>query len=342
MLAQKEEKDIEIEAKYQKIKDGLYFLVRHSGTDCKPWPRKVLTPMTRYEQRIATDALHAMSFFQGAFGVDCYINLFGLEQRNPNCILLDLDNADIEKGLASTLRIIDQKLGGTPSVYHTGRGYHILQPIKCPAPLETIPELMELDTEPSNKFLQFAKRYLSNGKADDKHNPALKSSLTRIPNSTNSKNGNRVTIIQEWDGYMPYYRQLYDVFYDELKRKKQKEERRIERYKKNNNNHSYHTIGTAVLIPQCYLYVEKLLKTPLEDDRKLAVGIILSRYLINVKKLECEQAYEIIWQWLDKCANLRRLEPSRSYFDRYVVRYQLELAQENGIPAMTEHTLRTD
>jgi hypothetical protein len=56
--------------------------------------------------------------------------------------------------------------------------------------------------------------------------------------------------------------------------------------------------------------------------------------------LEYEKAYEIIWQWLEECAKLRRLEPSRSYFDRYVVKHQLELAQDNGIPAMTESTLQ--
>jgi hypothetical protein len=113
---------------------------------------------------------------------------------------------------------------------------------------------------------------------------------------------------------------------------------------KNNNNRFYSpgTFSSSVTSPQ-YRYIEdKLLKTPLEDDRKLVVGIILSRYLINVKRLEKEKAYEIIWQWLDMCAKLRPLEPSKSYFDRYVVKQELKNAQENGIPAMTERTLRTD
>jgi hypothetical protein len=66
----------------------------------------------------------------------------------------------------------------------------------------------------------------------------------------------------------------------------------------------------------------------------------LSRYLINIKRLEYEQAYEIIWQWLDMCAKLRPLQPRKSQFDRDVVKRELKQAQENGIPAMTENTLQ--
>jgi hypothetical protein len=335
VLAQKEEQDIEI--KYQNIKAGLEFLLRHFGTG-RHWPRKIQTAATNdRRQYTASSVFHAMTYFRGALGQDCRINIFALEQTNPNCILIDLDD---NNALAETLSTIDKKIGGTPSVYHTGRGYHILQPIKCDIALETIPELTELESEPSNKFLQFAKRYLSNGKADPAHNPALKSCLTRIPNSINSKNGNEVKIIQEWDGYRPYYRQLYDAFYDELKRKKQFQ-RQKHQARNNNNKYSY-SIGTYAVPQNYYPYIEKLLETSIEDNRKLVVGLILSRYLINIKRLEYEKAYDEIWQWLDKCSQLRRLEPSASYFDRYVVQYQLERAKDNGMPPMSENRLRSD
>jgi hypothetical protein len=42
------------------------------------------------------------------------------------------------------------------------------------------------------------------------------------------------------------------------------------------------------------------------------------------------------------CAKLRPLQPRKSQFDREVVRYQLELAQKNSIPAMTENTLQSN
>src|SRR5215216_2928379 len=176
-----QQEDLAIEAKYKKIEQGLEFLLRHFGPyrHNRLWPRKLSTPATNFEQKPAYDSQHAMSFFRGAFGVDCRINIFALEQTNPNCILIDLDD---NNALADTLSIIDKKIGGTPSVYHTGRGYHILQPIKCDIALETISELTELEPEPSKKFLQFAEDYLTNNKADGSHNPALKSCLT-IDNS---------------------------------------------------------------------------------------------------------------------------------------------------------------
>ena len=68
--------------------------------------------------------------------------------------------------------------------------------------------------------------------------------------------------------------------------------------------------------------------------------MILSRYLINIKKLGYEQAYDIIWDWLDRCAKLRRLEPSRHHFDHHVVRYQLEEARRSKRLPMKLETLK--
>lgn len=119
------------------------------------------------------------------------------------------------------------------------------------------------------------------------------------------------------------------------------------KYNNNNNNYSYYSQGTfsssSYSVPQQFQYIEaRLLKTPIEDNRKLVVGLVLSRYLINIKKLEYEEAYKIIWEWLDRCAKLKPLQPSNSYFDRYVVRYQLDTAQENGIPPMSEYKMKSD
>lgn len=61
-------------------------------------------------------------------------------------------------------------------------------------------------------------------------------------------------------------------------------------------------------------WIEKVLTdSPIDDYRKLTIALILSRYLINVKKLGYEQAYAIIWEWLDKCQEFKRLEPSRQH-----------------------------
>jgi hypothetical protein len=74
-------------------------------------------------------------------------------------------------------------------------------------------------------------------------------------------------------------------------------------------------------------WVENILyHKPIEDHRKATIALVLSRYLVNVKKLGYSEAYQLIMQWLVRCADKRRLEPSLSYFERYVVRYQIEEA----------------
>jgi hypothetical protein len=311
-------------------------------------------------QRTANDTLHAMSFFSGSSWLDCRINAFGLNQRNPDLIFIDVDplkkkfssRRAFELCLPKILRNIEEKIGGHPSVIQSGRGYHIIQPIECPIDLEKeMPELkalVERYENVSNEFLQFAERYLSLHKCDDSNSPALGSCLLRIPGSKNAKCeemkiDSEVKIVQRWDGSRPSYKLLLGSFHAYLVGEKiKKEEKERERKKKHHHHHySYSTEGALSHIPQQYRYIEeKLLKTPIDDDRKLVVGIILSRYLINTKKLEYEQAHEIIWQWLDLCTKLKPLEPRKSQFDREVVRYQLDLAQKNGRLAMTETKLQ--
>jgi hypothetical protein len=53
---------------------------------------------------------------------------------------------------------------------------------------------------------------------------------------------------------------------------------------------------------------EKLLQTPIGDYRKNAVSLILAPYIINIKKLSSDDAFNIIKEWLDKCNEIRRLD----------------------------------
>ena len=90
-------------------------------------------------------------------------------------------------------------------------------------------------------------------------------------------------------------------------------------------------------------WIEKILSdTPIDDYRKLTAGLILSRYLTNVKKVGYDQAYTTIWQWLDKCAALKRLEASRRYFDHEVVKRQLLLAHQSRRLPMGLDTMKRD
>jgi len=44
-----------------------------------------------------------------------------------------------------------------------------------------------------------------------------------------------------------------------------------------------------------------------EDHRKFVVWRILASYLINIKKLSYDDAFNIIKEWLNKCETIRKL-----------------------------------
>lgn len=73
-------------------------------------------------------------------------------------------------------------------------------------------------------------------------------------------------------------------------------------------------------------WIEKLLQTGIDDNRKNLLFWVLAPYLITIRKLDCDKATNILDAWLDKCDDVRGLEPSRSAFDNRV-RYCLEAAE---------------
>jgi hypothetical protein len=67
-------------------------------------------------------------------------------------------------------------------------------------------------------------------------------------------------------------------------------------------------------------WIEKLIDTPIDDYRKNAVSLILAPYLINVKRLSCDHAFNIINSWLTKCGKLRQLDHSFNYIVDYALK----------------------
>jgi len=195
------------------IESGLAFMLSHLSEPL--FPRKVSTAATRGEQKTAFDKGHTMTFFQGALREDCRISAFYIGQTNPDLIFIDIDAQNFKSmrsfklALTKTLKNIKEKIGGTPTIIWSGRGYHVIQPIALPFPLENIRELAELEPiKASNKFLQFCESYLSGNKYDKANHPALKSCMLRVPGSLNSRCKEvgipaEVKIIQRWDGYIP-------------------------------------------------------------------------------------------------------------------------------------------
>jgi len=137
--------------------------------------------------------------------------------------------------------------------------------------------------------------------------------MIRIPGSYNSKyaKDNLVKIIQKWDGYRPPIRLLLGTFHAYLVDQKIKEVKLKKRIEKRYGITSGHS--------NSLLWIETLLQTPIEDYRKNAIALILAPYQINIKKVSNDDAFQIIKDWLDKCNELRTLDPNFSYKVKYSV-----------------------
>ena len=221
--------------------------------------------------------------------------------------------------------------GAKPTTIWTGNGVHIYQPIEAVV-LEQESLFANFD-QPSQTFLKFAAQYLSNHKSDTNNNPAFRSCLLRIPGSHNVKcveqnNGiadssTEIKSIQRWVRVRPRINPLLYPFYIYLADAKIKEinsvrqlQRKKERYRITTNN-----IGGGVIQNSNTIqWIEKLLHTPIDDYRKNAISLILAPYLINIKKLSYDDAFNIINRWLDKCRQLRQLDSNVGSITKYMLK----------------------
>lgn len=358
----------EVAKELQDISDGLDFILEHffSSENEPLWPRTVSTAATKGAQYTIDGKDRAMLYFEGALRKDCKISAYTKYEEltkigalpstyrpKPIQLFIDLDlssfggdKGKLDAALKETLRNIPEHLNGAiPTVLWTGGGYHIylsLDPQVVPV-FEELPEFARFE-EPSLKFLRYAERRLTNGKSDPCHSPSFKSCMLRIPNSINSKyegEDAKVKIVQRWNGVraqptrqfmiVDFHTYLVQERIDE----KVKEAERLQRFSKSNNNNSSTNRTAATTIA----WIEKLLQTPIADYRKNAIALILAPYLLNIRHLSLEQTYAMIMDWLNKCEQLRPLQPSRRDFN-YRVKIALERAQKTGILPMRLDTLK--
>ncbi len=80
-----------------------------------------------------------------------------------------------------------------------------------------------------------------------------------------------------------------------------------------------------------FAWVEKLLATPIPDVRHRVVNLILAPYLVNVKGLSEEQAFEIIRDYIEKC---KMINPNTAITDSYIM-YQCRYAKRRGLKPYT-------
>jgi hypothetical protein len=168
-------------------------------------------------------------------------------------------------------------------------------------------------------------QHLSNHKSDASHNPSLKSCMIRIPGSYNSKcilsdgennNDSQVKILQRWNGYRPKISLLLDSFYACLVDQKNTESQRPK-----------YPLSMAANYATTIPWIEKLLQTPIADHRKYTVRLVLTPYLINIRRLSDNDALDIINNWLVECGKLRRLDNNLKYTVKYAIKNSVSKKQ---------------
>jgi Primase X len=301
---------------------GLDFIIDHFEEPI--WPRTVSTYTTRGRQVLVYSKAEAIAIFKQANLLDCRINAYpcytgvgGINRQAPNFIFIDLDLSHfnsmkaLDRALRNVLKNIKEKFNGAQAtVIWSGNGYHIYLPIQSSI-LELESVFAEFE-EPSKKFLRFSEKMLSNDKADPCHsnNLSFKNCMLRIPGSHNSecikRNNNcsdstaEVKIIQKWDGNRPAINWLLRDFRRYLIQ--EKIDNSVIQRKRTRSSPNRKTTPTK------RLWIEILLDTPIEDYRKEAIRRILAPYLVNIRKLTYDDAFNAIKNWLDSCDKVRPLD----------------------------------
>jgi hypothetical protein len=207
------------------------------------------------------------------------------------------------------LKTIKDKFGGAqPTVIWSGNGYHIYLPIQAFI-LELESVFAEFE-EPSKKFLRFSEKILGNNRADPCHssNLSFKNCMLRIPGSHNSEcvkmnndcldSTTEVKIIQKWDGNRPAINWILHDFRRYLIQ--EKIDNKVAERKRSSPN--------SKIMQTKRLWIETLLDTPIEDYRKYAIRRIIAPYLINIRKLPYDVAFDVIKNWLANCDKERPLD----------------------------------
>jgi hypothetical protein len=108
-------------AHFSRVESGLEFILSHFKEPL--FPRTISRTAVNRRQYEVQDKDTAMLYFQGALWEDCRISAFGIGQRNPDLIFIDLDLKDFKSmrafklALTTTLKNIKQKLGGHPACF---------------------------------------------------------------------------------------------------------------------------------------------------------------------------------------------------------------------------------
>ena len=112
-------------------------------------------------------------------------------------------------------------------------------------------------------------------------------------------------------------------------------EEKIRRRNNKNNQNRYNKSSSNY-----YEWIERILQIPFEDSRKIIASLILSLYLVNIKKLSFPESYLAIKQWLEKCDSLEKLDNVGNF--EYRIAYSLRYAMTKHIRPISKEKIKTD
>lgn len=313
------------------VTNGLEFILSHLS---KPyWPRTISTMLTAGGQFAVHSKLEALSYFKDSNYLDCRISAYNQKGGTVDFIMIDIDrsmfkskqelnnaNTRTLSKISTVFRIRNKSIKPT-TVLWSGNGYHLYISADSQGKiLERMPKFKKFK-EPSKEFLRFVESYLSNGKCDSGHNKTVSfnNCMLRIPGSFNSKNNVQVRIIQKWNGTsrLPAHL-LYDKFLAYLLNQGQNVTKH--RSKTHITLAESDNLSQLSVLRRFYQrqseskrkkfipWIENLLKTPIPDYRKYCIWRIHAPYLINIKHLSFDEAFDIINKWLNKCNDLEPLD----------------------------------
>jgi hypothetical protein len=302
-----------------------------------------MTKVLGYQKEVF-NIKEALEYFMASNYEDCRINAYpsftkydGINRTPLSFLMIDIDLKDfaskdkLDRAMNRILKKIEITMHGHPTVIWTDNGYHIYQPMDGFILEETdlFAKFIDLNGKDlTSKFMQFAEDFLTNKKGDPQHRPSINSCLVRIPGTINSKCGQVVTIIQQWDGQRPAINYLLRLFRRWLINEKLEYRRQL-----NSKMARAQTINSTKI-----WWIEKLLQTPMDDYRKFAVWHILTPYFINIRKISAYEAYGTIRNWLDKCSQLKRLQ----FSPNYMIKYNINSAERNGYLPISLEKLKTE
>jgi hypothetical protein len=305
------------------IKRNAQFILSHFDYQEYKFPRAIMTLKTKGQVHVNNEE-EMLEHFMESDLKDCRINGYPFYEEEdcrlyPSFIFIDLDlslcnvckypERKLDYILKQTLNRIEKEINGVPTVLWTGGGYHIYQPItvhnpngkerKERYPLDHIHAFKEflpyVNNDLTTEFMRFAAKYFTNNQKDPKHNPSIKSCLIRVPETINSKYNFNVKIRQKWDGKEANASVIASYFrHNLMQRKSEHEKKTIDKVRYIHIN----KIG----------WIEKLLETPLADNRKYCLWKILIPYLANIKKLPKYEIFPILIEWLDKCDRMKSID----------------------------------